>query len=358
MYKIPSDIQLILSGNLIPSTSTVYLNEYKEDIYTLIKSIKEFNFRYYKFKFHSNEILKTGQFLLIEVFLTKIANREDSKEVKGTFYILEDLEEAKLFIFTKNNIRFMNKAIHVFMNHYFYPQISRVYLTSKEIFDLLVGLEKLIKSQLLCRVCSGKGLFAKIPETIVSYQKGKKLKNFKEAFEKALDDNKWVHYIYLESHSKDYGNIKFSISRDGNIHLINGKFELLVQLIYNIYEIGDKWSKVLKEREIKPKQRPKPILLKYKSNILSEKENRERLIEEISNYHECSYSIIHGGNPHIYMYILDRLDKSSFSLRSLGGSTLLVTPQLMTTYASLMRFIDHLVQNFSEYDEMNEIGKD
>ena len=147
-----------------------------------------------------------------------------------------------------------------------------------------------------------------------------------------------------------------NLSRNGNIYLSNANFlEYSLIFLKNFSKYSFKKTKFLDNKEFSSEKLPEPIELKYTDDVFNKLENRRELIDKIKSYEHCTYSIIHGVNPHIYMLITDNIDYSSFTLRSRGSDTLLLIPHLFTTNTALNRFVHYLNENFQEYEELDDI---
>ena len=75
---------------------------------------------------------------------------------------------------------------------------------------------------------------------------------------------------------------------------------------------------------------------------------RTKFIDMIEKYTFCNYSIEYVGNPHIHINIVDTLDYSSFSVKTYSANSLIISPQVRTTEAALLRFSSFLVNHFRE----------
>jgi hypothetical protein len=358
LTNLPSGIEFLLNGNFKKGFCSVYINEQAINLESELKNIKRSDFRYYSYEFNTELLTSISDWKLFHISLSKKPAQESFEITKGHFFILEDIKSGVFYIFSPNNIRYINRAIHSFMNDYFYPRISRAFLTSRELFDTITHLEEIIKSPILGRNSSGKVLFGTSPETIITFAKGTKPKNFKEHFSKARQDGKWVSWISLETSTSDGRLFHFSLSRECNIGLNVGELKYFLVILNKIAELGLKKCRFLQSREIKKDSSPKPIMFEYELDVFNDDSNRKKLISQITQYPNCSYSIIHGGNPHIYMYVMDRVDKSVFSFRTTGFRTIVITAQLTSNYAALLRFVNYLTENFSEFKEMKEFEKE
>jgi hypothetical protein len=169
---------------------------------------------------------------------------------------------------------------------------------------------------------------------------------FQEAFKKAKEQGGWVDRIRVFSEKH-----KFSLARSGVLRVYKGSFsEYYSYFMRKITEsASEKWKIFEKRgRQEVPLKDVRPILVSFENSVFDDITVRKQFLQIISAYPDCSYSIIHGGNPHVYVAVLDRIDNSSFTIRTYGANSLILSPQIRTTKASLVRFSMHLLDNFQE----------
>ena len=149
-----------------------------------------------------------------------------------------------------------------------------------------------------------------------------------------------------------FGNgYSFSISRSGTFKFTRGTLDAYYE--YFLTQIGvlaiERWKIFEKRsRDEVPNKEVKPVLVKFSTNVFEQTEDRKQFLAILENYSNCEYSVIHAGNPHLNVVILDKLDNSSFTVRTYGTESLMLIPQIRTTSASLVRFSKHLLDSFQE----------
>jgi hypothetical protein len=352
---IPYEIQSYINSNLSSFSASIYLRETDLDLCTHLSKIKEKNFPHFSFKFNCKKLLsiKSARLYMIEV--SKISVNINHEESNGYFFLIEDIVNDAFVVITPDNKRFLKRVVHLFMQTYLYGAISRVYITSKDIYDILNKIEEDNNIKLFTRWCTGKRLFSQNPDTIIKFVD--KLIPFDEAFEQAQREKMNINWIQIESKLEelDESRVKFSISRSCDVTSSLKNINLVYIIFGFILSKGKLTQSFLKGREIKPNTPARPIVLGFREKLLEDLDRKKKLIETFDKYKKCNYSVIHGGNPHIYLYISDRLDKSSYSIRSVGSDKILIIPLLKSTYSSLIRFIEFLSENFTEYESIKEI---
>ena len=351
---IPTEIRTILNANLDNFSASLYVEENPIDIDNFFEQKIRTDFSYYKYNFSHRRIIESKGVMLYTFNVEKIPANPDFEPLKGLFFLIKDSINKIIFVISPENKKYLSRVVHSFMEDYFYTKISRVYITSKEIFEILEIIENKIKQPILSNWCTGTRLFSEHPDKIIRW--GDKLISFRECFDLAKKEKMSINWIRSEAYDDEgYQKIKLDISRDcnlvSNLKWINEIYEALNIIITK----GKEDLNLLSNKEIKEDSPARPILLSYPEKVLSNKELKEKFLETIDKYNRCNYSVIHGGNPHIYMYIKDSIDTSSFSLRSVGSNKILIIPQLKSTYAALMRFIHFLNENFTEYNKLNEV---
>jgi len=347
--SFPIEIQSYLNANLNSFSASIYLKEKEIDVVSYLNDIKETEFSHFKFEFFAKCLITTKKTNLFKIDISKTSINRDP--VKGYFFLIEDNETNSFIAITPGNMKFLRRVVHTFLQKYLYEIISRVYINSKDIYNSIQLLQKSMNMSFYTRWCTGKRLFSETPDTLIKFMD--KLIPFEDAFSQARKQKMSINWIQLESSKTK--KIKFSISRTCDISSNLETLPTIYKIILNIINKGKETKTFLSGRELVIDSDAKPIVLKYNGNILEDLDKKRKLINTINKYNQCNYSVIHGGNPHIYLYISDKLDKSSFSLRSVGSDELLIIPLLKSSYSSLIRFIEFLSENFVEYEKLTEI---
>lgn len=347
--KPPRSIVVTLGENLREFYSSIHLDR-KDRLESLLKEYSSKGL-YPNFYNEYEKNISTNRFDLYTSKLVKSSIRRHGGEKEGRVFFLKDKEHGLIYAFTNRDKKFLNRVISPFLNEEF-PKIFRLTYSSNELHEVLQFAEEYLGTDLYSVRSSSKRIFGKNAQTRVEYEKGEH-PPFELVFEKAREEELWIDWIRV--HTESEPSYSFSLSREGRFRFIRGSIVGFIHLLQYLGEIGLKKEELLSDREIREEEDPKPLLLKYGPNVFSEKDNREKLIDTFSKYKRCSYSIVHSGNPHIYMYISDRMDNSSYSIRSVGNSKIMITPQTSSSSAALMRLIDFLTGNFMEPEEIEEM---
>lgn len=263
----------------------------------------------------------------------------------GTFFVLQ--KNLSTHIITGEKNIFLRNVV-LFINKNLFPKLLRAYVTSEELYDLLDNFCRAEQTELRYKEFVYKKMFG---EAFTDRRHEKRLdpqkyKPFQEAFKKAREQDGWLDRIRV------FGNgYTFTISRGGILRFYEGNFgDYYKYFMSRFAEAANTRWKVFEKRGRResPQKEVRPILVAFDSNVFEDPTIRKQFLQTMSTYSNCAYSVIHGGNPHLYIAVLDRADNSSFTIRTYGPNSLLLMPQIRTTKAALVRFSKHLLDNFQE----------
>lgn len=296
----------------------------------------------HKASFDYREFSKDDDFFL---YSCTAARRIGENIISGNFSVLQ--RKPFLYFITGERSPFLNKVL-IPMAKSLFPQAIRTYVTSEDLQYLLNNFSEKKKVNLRYNEFVYKRMFGQAftttrrdrRQTVDSYA------NFSEAFMKASDDGGWLDRI------KVFGNgYAFSVSRSGTFKFTTGTFDDYYEyFLLKIGELALKRWKIFenRSREEVPNKEVKPVVVNFKATVFERTEDRKQFLTILQNYSNCEYSVIHAGNPHLNVIILDKLDNSSFAIRTYGTESLMIIPQIRTTSASLVRFSKHLIDSFQE----------
>jgi hypothetical protein len=229
----------------------------------------------------------------------------------------------------------------------FFPLINKAFITSSEMNEILLKME--YEGNYDLRVKMDYARVKDLSRSLTEYFRARqpdKLPKINEVFEEKKISKSYMRMMKIVSIHERKG-IGITFTGNGHIGLYDGTFdEIYDYLIVPTIEMSKNKLSNFKDRSMEKtnNKKPRPIKLYFISDAFGSKDNVIDFIERLNKkYTNFSYSIVHGGNPHLFMYILDKYDLSSFSLRSVGTNSLIITPQIRTSAESLMRFIDCVV---------------
>lgn len=265
------------------------------------------------------------------------------RRIKGSFLALQS--GYFVFLITGHPPSFLNKVM-IHITKRLYPEIMVAYITAEELYEIIENFSIAKKTELFHSKYVGKKLFGE-PWTSLGYGH----KPFKEAFKKVRNEDPRVWINSIRIFSKDSTRIDFRLSREAHLSYYKGNFEdYYDHVLAPIEAISRRKLKIFEKRGRRENvdKEIRPLLIQYDSKVFEDSFIRTQLITVIGKYDFCHFSVIHNGNPHVYMNIVDRVDNSTFSLRTYGPDSIIITPQVKATKASLMRFSKHLMDKFLE----------
>lgn len=263
----------------------------------------------------------------------------------GSFHVLTN--NYFVFFITGEKGLFFKKMIKILLR-VAYPQLLRANILTGEILKLLEDFVDKTKTELRYNEFWGKKLFGEA-FTVKKHEKRLEAEDyelFPKAFLDAREQGGWLDRITVFNK-----NLNFTIARNGVLKFKKGTFSDYYQHFFSkiIDFVTTRWKIFEKKgRAEQPEKEVRPILVEFENDVFSDEMIMKHFVRELSDYPHCSYSIIHGGNPHLYLSVLDRVDNSSFSIRTYGTNALLISPQIRTTKAALVRFSTYLLNNFQE----------
>lgn len=344
----------------LPQTISMIINQYSEaslkksrGSVTVVFFISDLNFEELigrelseleNVRIERRKVFEENKFTLWNCTMVRYAR---GKKTEGNFLVLQ--ADYFVFVITESHPSFLREGV-MYLSRELYPNLMISYVTAEEIFEILQHFSKARKTELLYSKYVAKKMFGR-PFTALGYAAKKEEKNlpFTEAFSKARNLGLWIDSIRV--FSEDDPRIDFRLSRGGFLTYYLGSFEgYYNDILVPIQDYSVKRLKVFekKGRRENPDKEPRPFLINFDSNVFEDTFIRKELVNVIASYDFCNYSVIHDGNPHVYINIVDRVDNSAFSLRTYGSDSLVIVPEVKATKASLMRFSKHIMEKFRE----------
>lgn len=281
----------------------------------------------------------------------------NEKEQVGIFHSIQ--KDDELFIICGEKADVYETILLRYLQR-FYPKMHSAFVHSDGIYRILEQFESIKGIKLGFKKVISKQIFGEDPRTEITFEVSKEFRdypNFRDAYTNASEQNLWIDKIKVYSEAgKLKQRIQFSISRRGEISFDKGTFDVYFPYILApIIEYSKERKKQFEKRSRSEHEdkKPRPLIVKFGNEIFEKDEIRHKFIELLDKYPNCNYSIIHNGNPHVYVSILDRNDNSSFSIRTVGTESMLLIPQIKTSSLALMRFSEFLVTSFYEGEIQN-----
>jgi len=346
--ELPQEIIMILGNNLRRFYSSIYVDK-ENKLNNILGERFESTQGSIFISYEENKMYSDSEF---SIYFSMLKKTTPKKEREGKVFFLKNKKDGVIYLLSNQNKDFLKKVVAPFF-YKEYPNLFHITYSSKELKEGLKYTEDFLDINLFSERFSEKRIYGRKAETRVEYKQGEH-PPFDLVFKKAREEGLWIDWIkVLSDHEKQ--PYKFSLSRNGRFRFISGDIVHFLCILERFGEMGLKKHELLSNREIREDEEPKPLLIKYHRDIFDDKKNREGLIETFEDYTRCSYSVIHKGNPHIYMYVSDRMDNSSYSIRNVGNSKLMITPQTSSSPAAFNRLIGFLNSNFMDPFEIEGI---
>ena len=235
-----------------------------------------------------------------------------------------------------------------------HPRVIMPFSESSEIRHILTQFEMRTGVPLLHKRSVKRTIFGAMPKTSVEWDRNaenRKYQGVDDVFKTARANDLLIDSLRVFAGSGD--NLDIAVSRGGAATVHAGDFgsiydHILVPIMSGAAKRKKRFSH--RSRSECSDKKPRPLLVKYDKDVFADEDNRDRFCSLIDSYTHCNYSIVHAGNPHIYISVVDRIDNSSLALRSIGDDSLAIIPQIRTSEASLMRVTAFLSSAFWEGD--------
>lgn len=253
-------------------------------------------------------------------------------EVPGKAYVLVSFGSRDFFV----------SALLPFADALF-PAAARIFLRSIDLLRILKRAEEELGTPFQTRQAVLKRKFGERRRTDVKFFIDPI--TARDLFPQAREEGAWIDSIVLNS-----GNgapQKFSVNRSGIVRIYRGSFdEVFTHIVLPTIGIGLNEVDLFQHRSRSETKQPAPLLVSFVDDIFSTADSRTKFVNKVAEFQYSIHSVSYQGNPHIYVNVQDRLDRSSFTMRTVSEKELVLTPQIRCTSSALMRFAKYLVDNF------------
>ncbi len=292
-------------------------------------------------------------------FKMKSQSNYQSMADKDIFYLIYSKQNKFILPIGYVKSDFLRKRLKAFFKEFF-PKISMSFLTQKEIKQFLSYFTKnkdikIDLEMLVYRKVREEGDPKKKPmEKAVDYIGAKLIEKISE-----LEANrKYIDTIGLNIYKDNEYNksfIKFQYNRNNRLLWKKGNAIEIIKLLNNLFELSIKKFEFLDNRERKYtlNHNSRPFVLRFMSDVFSNKEEIKMFQRKIKKFPNSSYTVIHAGNPSLHIILRDQKDNSTFSIRNINNKDLLITPQIKGSNSASLRILDHIAETISEF-EMND----
>jgi len=260
------------------------------------------------------------------------------ESLRKEFFACKKILKNFYYLSTKFSVNEALKRFNRILNEW-YPMLFRLYFKSTDIIGALKHFESEYNDKLTVDNLVAKRWFGK-KETNLSYFKG----SLDQAIGKARLTNTWIDYLLVSGK-----HFKLSINRRGVIRVYYVKnFDAIKFILIKLVTDLASRLKIFDKRGRIEADKLRPMIIKFATNIFESITGTKKFLEIIENYKFINYSVLHAGNPYVYITILDKIDGSSFSVRTYMSNSVIIIPQLRTSAASLLRFTEHILDHVGE----------
>ncbi len=232
------------------------------------------------------------------------------------------------------------------------PEVLAPFTESGKIRSILAEFEANTGASLKHKKSVKKRTIGTMPKTSLEWDKTAANREY-DAVEDVFKDAEKKNLVIdsLRAFTDGREAMDITVSRKGLITIHSGNVEgiyanVLRPIIDNGLERRNRFSH--RSRSERADKEPKPLLIKYKRDVFADDDDMKRFCNLIDEYTHCNYVIVHAGNPHLYISIVDRMDNSTIAVRSVGDDALAIIPQIRTSEASLLRLTEFLASAFYE----------
>lgn len=272
---------------------------------------------------------------------------------KGASGTLRSLQQGgRVLLLSGEGGKFFDAALRIAKG--LQPGVIAPFTESTRIKSILEGLEEGAGVPLRCKKSVRKRTVGAMPRTVVEWGGGGAGKSrgygtVGDAFADA--EEKGMVIDSLRAFSDGDGGLDVTVSRRGLVTVHRGGIKGVYDSILRpILDHGmDRRARFSgRSRRDRPDREPRPLLVRYKEKVFAGDGDAKRFCELIAGYPRCNYVVVHAGGSSLHISIVDRMDNSTISLRSVNGDALAIIPQIKTTEASLLRLTGFLASAFCE----------
>lgn len=257
---------------------------------------------------------------------------------------------SRVLMFSGEGGGFFNVALRIVKR--LRPGVIAPFTESAQIRSILAKFEEGAGVSLKYKKAVRKRTAGTMPKTELEWDKTAPNREYdvvQDAFTDAEKENLVIDSLRAFTGGSD--SLDITVSRKGLITVHSGNMgdiydNVLRPIIDNGLDRRKQFSH--RSRSERPDKEPKPLLVKYKRDVFADDKGMKQFCDLIGDYTHCNYVIVHAGNPHLYISIVDRMDNSTIAVRSVGDNALAIIPQIRTTEASLLRLTEFLASAFYE----------
>ena len=322
----------------IPIRVMLFIYDYRYNLLDILERLKPYEYK------NSSYTIELEDENIILLNLNVVRNSEEMLNKKnGKIFLLISKKAPLCILVTNTDGRHFSDVLN-FLNKY-YPLLSRIFLRSHEMKELLSRIQKEDKVEISVKSYVVKRYYVK-RETRIAYRK----MNFEEVFKKAEEEFLWVDNLLLEI-TKNMFTGSVRINRRG---LISYTGNLDYSIIYSLFisKILDKYHKIYydilnKRSRTLQDLEPKPVRFYVDEEIFKSSEDINQFLESLhKNLHNWGYSVLFKEGSYLFVMLHDYQTGSSYEILISSPSEIFVIPQTQVTSISFSTLINFLVNTY------------
>jgi len=320
----------------VPIKTMLFIYDFRYKLLDILNKIKPYDYQESSYKIE----LENEEHILLDLDIRR--NSEKLYDSNGKVFLLVYKKQPLCIMVTNSDRKYFNNVLN-FFNKY-YPLLSRIFLRSYEIKELLTKVEREDKIQLAVKNYVVKRYYIK-PKTEIAYEKI----SFEDVFKRASENFLWVDSISLDI-SKDtlLGNMR--INRRGLISYtwldFCSIFSLFISKIINNY--ARLYSEILSERSRSlQKLEPRPLRFAIEEEIFRSSEDLEQFLQSLhKNLYNWGYSVLFKEGSYVFLLLHDYQTGSNYEILISSPSEIFVIPQTQVTSISFSTLLNFLVNTY------------
>ncbi len=331
-FKILDNLR---SYSNIPIKTMMFVYDYRYNILEIIDKYKSEMFKNSSYA----KIIDDENTLLIDLNIVK--NPEDPLTDNGKTLFLVSKKQPFGILISNTSSRKFGHIIQYFNKYY--PLISRIFLRSNEIKELLNSLEE-ENAKIIVRNYVLKRYYVKRKIDV-----GYEVINHNELFKIAQDNFLWVDSIQIDI-STDNFNGKIRINRRGRISYrgldYSTIFSLLIEKIITKYSKKHSDILVKKSRTLNNLE-PQPVRFFVDEEIFNSHDDIEQFLKSMhTNFNNWGYSILFNEGSYLLAILHDYQTGSSYDIIISSPSEVYIIPQTQVTSISFNALINFFIKNY------------
>ena len=294
---------------------------------------------------HDFEITAVEKRDFHEIQLERRIEREDiedgGRRISGSFGLWRYGDTDVWVAFTSESPDFFKYGLIRFIESY-RPRLSRVYLTSSELKDVFVALERKLSREIW------------VTKTVVrSHHDSASIvfdkRPYLDMFNSPDLEGRYVDKIEFLIKGKGREEYHGFISRDGTCFYNYGKVEYFFKFILpTVVTRGkEKFDRFEGIERVSGSGSVDPVFLSFGQDLLVDREANVRLAEALSGIQRAAIAIYHL-NPYLHVSLVDFFDGSTLDIISDGPERVGVYPGYNCSFHALMRVSEEISRNFYE----------